>query len=117
MFELTQAEGEITPLSTIAADPKPYEGKSVLTEGNIERVCQKRGCWLQLADSTGARAFVPMAGHSFTVPMDSLGERALVEGTVHQRERSEAEREHLESDGAGSSIPSLSIEATGVLIP
>jgi hypothetical protein len=48
--------------------------------------------------------------------MDSVGETALVEGTVHRRERSEAERQHLESDGAGSSIPAVSIEAAGVLI-
>ena len=114
--ELREPDGRLTPLSQITADPAQYEGRVVLTEGEVQRVCQKRGCWLELADSSGARAFVPMAGHSFTVPMDSVGETALVEGTVHRRERSEAERQHLESDGAGSSIPAVSIEAAGVLI-
>jgi hypothetical protein len=114
--ELREPDGGLTPLSEITADPAQYEGRVVLTEGEVQRVCQKRGCWLELADSSGARAFVPMAGHSFTVPMDSVGETALVEGTVHRRERSEAERQHLESDGAGSSIPAVSIEAAGVLI-
>ena len=114
--ELREPDGGLTPLSEITADPAHYEGRVVLTEGEVQRVCKKRGCWLELADSSGARAFIPMAGHSFTVPMDSVGETALVEGTVHRRERSEAERQHLESDGAGSSIPAVSIEATGVLI-
>lgn len=114
--ELQQPNGEITALAEIAASPELYEGKEVRTKGQIERVCQRRGCWLELSDSTGARAFVPMAGHAFTVPKESIGEQALIEGTVHRRQRSEAERNHLESDGAGSEIPTISIEAIGVLI-
>ena len=114
--ELHRTEGSLTALSRIVADPARYDGQEVLTEGEVKRVCQRRGCWLELTDSSGARAFVPMAGHAFTVPIESVGAQALVEGTVHRRERSEAERKHLESDGAGNSIPDVSIEATGVLI-
>lgn len=114
--QLDQASGKVVSLAELAADPGSYEGQTVLTEGEVQRVCQKRGCWLELADSSGARAFVPMAGHAFSVPMESVGRQALVEGTVHRRERSDAERQHLQSDGAGSRIPSLSIEAHGVLI-
>jgi hypothetical protein len=114
--QLHEATGTVIPLSEIVSDPKRYEGQEVLTQGEVQRVCQKRGCWLELADSSGARAFVPMAGHAFTVPIESVGEQAMVEGTVHRRERSEAERKHLESDGAGSRIPEVSIEANAVLI-
>ena len=114
--ELHRTEGSPIALSEIVADPARYDGREVLTEGEVKRVCQRRGCWLELTDSGGARAFVPMAGHAFTVPIESVGAQALVEGTVHLRERSEAERKHLESDGAGSVIPDVSIEANGVLI-
>ncbi len=114
--QLHRATGTVIPLSEIVSDPERYEGQEVLTEGQVQRVCQKRGCWLELADSSGARAFVPMAGHAFTVPMESVGEQAMVEGTVYRRERSEAEQKHLESDGAGSRIPEVSIEANAVLI-
>lgn len=114
--QLRQANGNVIPLAQIAADPTRYVGREIRTEGEIQRVCQKRGCWLELADSSGARVFVPMAGHAFAVPMDSIGERALVEGIVHRRERSDAERKHLKSDGAGDSIPAVSIEANAVVI-
>jgi len=114
--QLRQANGSVTPLAQIAADPTRYEGEEIRTEGEIQRVCQKRGCWLELADSSGSRVFVPMAGHAFVVPMDSIGEQALIEGTVRRRERSDAEREHLKSDGAGDSIPTVSIEANAVVI-
>lgn len=114
--QLHQANGSVTPLAEITANPTRYEGREIRTEGEILRVCQKRGCWLELTDSSGARAFVPMAGHAFAVPMDSMGKPALVEGIVHRRERSDAEREHLKSDGAGDSIPAVSIEANAVVI-
>ncbi len=114
--ELTQLDAQVVALAEIAADPARYDGRRVRTEGEIQRVCQKRGCWLELADAAGGRAFVPMAGHAFTIPMDSMGSNALVEGIVHRRERSDSEREHLEADGAGPSIPALSIEANAVVI-
>ena len=114
--QLTQPNAQVVALAEIAADPARYEGRQVQTEGEIQQVCQKRGCWLELADAAGTRAFVPMAGHTFAIPMDSIGSKALVEGIVHRRERTDSEREHLEADGAGPSIPALSIEANAVVI-
>ena len=114
--QVRQPNGRVIPLAAIAAEPTLYEGRQIRTEGEIQRVCQKKGCWLELADATGARAFVPMAGHAFAVPIDSAGRKALVDGTVHRRERSEAEREHLKDDGASDSIPPLSIEANAVVL-
>jgi hypothetical protein len=114
--QLRQPNGRVIPLAKIAANPTRYEGRQVRTEGEIQRVCQKKGCWLELADADGTRAFVPMAGHAFAVPMDSIGNEAVVEGIVHRRERSHAERKHLKDDGAGDSIPALSIEANAVVI-
>lgn len=114
--QVRQPNGRVIPLAKIAANPTRYEGRQVRTEGQIQRVCQKKGCWLELADADGTRAFVPMAGHAFAVPMDSIGNEAVVEGIVHRRERSHAERKHLKDDGAGDSIPALSIEANAVVI-
>ena len=114
--ELRQPNGPVIPLAEIAAQPTPFEGRQIRTEGEIQRVCQKKGCWIELSDASGARAFVPMAGHAFAVPMDSSGRKALVEGIVHRRERSVAELEHLKDDGASDGVPSLSIEANAVVI-
>ena len=114
--QLRRPNGRVIPLAKIAANPTRYEGRQVRTEGEIQRVCQKKGCWLELTDADGTRAFVPMAGHAFAVPMDSIGNEAVVEGIVHRRERSHAERKHLKADGAGDSIPALSIEANAVVI-
>ncbi len=107
----------ITSLDAIVADPSGYEGQVVRTRGEIARVCQARGCWMELRtnpESPGVR--VPMAGHSFFLPMDSAGRHAEMQGRVVVRELSPEWRAHLESEGAVATASALSIEATGVAI-
>lgn len=47
---LTKATG----IAEILKDPVSFKGKRVLVEGRITDVCRMRGCWIQIADSTGA---------------------------------------------------------------
>jgi len=92
----------LVALSDLMAEPKSHVDHVVRTEGTIARVCQHRGCWLELqADSGGAIARVPMAGHAFFVPPDSSGRRATVQGKLTLRE--------------GTANP-VRIDATSVLI-
>ena len=50
--QVRQPNGRVIPLAKIAANPTRYEGRQVRTEGEIQRVCQKKGCWLELTDAT-----------------------------------------------------------------
>lgn len=108
----------LTELSEIVADPESYRDQVVRTQGEIARVCQRAGCWMELRDgeegSPGVR--VPMAGHAFFLPRDSAGQHAMMLGTVTIRELSPDHRAHLESEGALATASSLSIHATGVAI-
>jgi len=107
----------VTALSDILAEPSRFEGQVVKTEGEVARVCQRMGCWMELrqdADSPGVR--VPMAGHSFFLPRDCAGRRATMQGRVVIRELSPETRAHLESEGAVATASALSIEATGVVL-
>ena len=124
----TEAEGEggeelfgealsnaaVTPLDDITASPEQFAGQTVKTEGHIERVCQKRGCWMELRSEKGAVVHVPMAGHSFFLPKDSAGRQCTVEGKVVIEEMAEDEREHLRSEGAQALAQAMQLEATGV---
>jgi len=42
-----------TSIAEILNDPESFKGKRVLVEGRITDVCRMRGCWIQIADSTG----------------------------------------------------------------
>lgn len=93
---------DVTALSTLLARPLEFAGKTVRTTGTIGRVCQHRGCWMELrVEANGAVARVPMAGHAFFVPPHSSGRTATVQGTVSV------------TDGAPNP---LRIDATSVLI-
>lgn len=107
----------LTQLGAIVDAPGDFEGQVVRTRGEIARVCQARGCWMELREGeNGPAVRVPMAGHSFFLPMDSAGRQAEMQGRVVVRELSPEVREHLESEGALATASALSIEASGVAI-
>jgi hypothetical protein len=89
-FTLADAQ----PLHT-AVQAKP-EG-TVLVSGEVEAVCQKKGCWMVIKDGVQS-ARVLMKDHGFAVPMDSRGKKAKVEGTLQSRTFTEAQVKHLEQD-------------------
>lgn len=105
-----------TPLSTITTNAAQYADQVVRTEGTIERVCQRMGCWMELRAEGVAPIRVPMAGHSYFLPPSVAGHVATVEGRVAVQPLSEEMRRHLESEGALATAGTLSIEATTVVV-
>lgn len=74
-------ETKTVALTDIAKEPGKFADQTVRTEGKVSAVCKKAGCWMEITDESGA-AHVKMAGHSFTVPKDSSGRRAVVQAKV-----------------------------------
>lgn len=107
----------VTALAAIVEEPERFRDQTVRTEGQIARVCQRMGCWMELREGEDSPAVrVPMAGHAFFLPRDAAGRRAEIVGRVTLRELSPETREHLESEGAVATASALSIDATGVAI-
>jgi hypothetical protein len=105
-----------TRLADIAAAPASFDGQTVRTEGRIERVCQRMGCWMELSAEGASPVRVPMAGHSFFLPRDVAGHDATIEGRVLVTQLSPEVRAHLASEGAVATADELSIEATSVVV-
>jgi hypothetical protein len=99
-----------TALDTLLKDGASYQAKTVRTEGVVSAVCKSMGCWMELADTRG-QAHIKMAGHSFFVPKDASGHRAVVQGTVIKASNDECSQEAKEQTGA---VAKIEIEATGV---
>src|SRR5688572_30712821 len=91
-----------------AVDAKP-EG-TVLVSGEVEAVCQKKGCWMVIKDGVQS-ARVLMKDYGFSVPMDSRGKKARVEGILTSRTFTEAQVKHLEQD-AGKDPKQIAGERT-----
>jgi uncharacterized protein DUF4920 len=110
-------------LADLTATPEKYQDKSVRLEGTVRRACDKMGCWMELAESADKAAHgvrVLMKDHAFFVPTDSAGSKATVEGTVTVKALSQAEVDHMKSEGG--TVPTgkdgkareVQVEAVGV---
>lgn len=119
---LTLPPESAVTLAEIEKDPEAFTGKRVRVEGRVEKVCQKKGCWLALTDDSGAEPVrVVMKDHAFFVPTDCVGKSVAVEGSVELREVSVEEQAHLAKD-EGQEVDAstlkprreVSIVATGV---
>jgi hypothetical protein len=109
-------KGDPLTVGTLLDDPKPYLGKVVKAKGTVSRVCEKAGCWLELASVQGGAGLrVPMANHAFFIPADAIGRPAIVEGQLHAQPLPAAHREHLAGEGAQALGP-LSLAATTVVV-
>lgn len=93
-FELTDK----APLGDVAKAAKDGEERTVRVTGTIDKVCQKKGCWMVVKDGD-FEARVVMKDAAFTVPLDSTGKAAQVEGTLKVRVYTEAQAKHLAEDG------------------
>ncbi|MFO0694508.1 MAG: DUF4920 domain-containing protein [Polyangiales bacterium] len=104
------------PLSELLANPDRYRDRPIRTSGRIARVCQRMGCWMELASGDGRAVRAPMSGHAFFLPRDVAGREARVAGHVRLAELSPETRAHLESEGAEETTSRVSLEATGVVV-
>ena len=76
---------EKTKISAILANPKDFVGKKVQVEGNVVGVCEKRGCWIELAsDKPFQKIKVKVKDGEIVFPMEDKGKSALVEGQVYE---------------------------------
>lgn len=107
-------EASETALTDIAKNPAAFADKTIRTSGVVQSVCQSAGCWMEIGDPE-QRAHIKMAGHSFLVPKNCHGHRAVIQGTV---KGGEPVNECGKKDGCGGeengAVAKLEIVATGV---
>ena len=114
----------MTPLPEVLKAPDTFQGKTVTVDGRVRRACNRKGCWMELAEGMspsrpGCR--VTFKDYGFFVPLDAAGAQARVQGNVTLRKVPAARVEHLEQEGAqfpkkeaDGSAYEVSLVATGV---
>jgi hypothetical protein len=116
--------GNAEDLGRVLADPSAYADLNITVEGVVRQVCQRRGCWLELATSSDQAApgcRVTSKDHAFFVPTNSAGSRARVRGRAEVKVISAAQVAHMEEEGGkfahkqpDGSARELRIVASGV---
>ncbi|MEW6734554.1 MAG: DUF4920 domain-containing protein [Acidobacteriota bacterium] len=94
-------DSPVVSLAKLLEEPAAHTGKTITVEGTIKRVCQNKGCWMELSqqsDAPGVR--VTFKNYGFFVPTDSKGMKVKAEGEVSLKVLSKADADHLASEGA-----------------
>lgn len=105
---------EVTPVSAILETPDQYIGERVLVEGMVVDVCEKKGCWVDIAsDREFEKIQIKVEDGVIVFPLSARGKQALVEGVVEELQltheeaveqaRHRAEEQQVEFDPA--SVP------------
>ncbi|MBK7863130.1 MAG: DUF4920 domain-containing protein [Archangiaceae bacterium] len=91
-----------TELASLLKTPTDFDGKAVYVEARVRKACERKGCWMELAPTSGKGPGVRVTfkDYGFFVPLDSAGRTAKVEGQVKVAELSEETARHYESEGA-----------------
>lgn len=85
-------------------DPK----KTFLIEAQVDKVCQKKGCWMSLKSKTSDLR-ITFKDYGFFVPLTLSGKTVLVEGTLTAKKLTLAQTKHYIEDEGGD--PSKVTEA------
>jgi hypothetical protein len=92
----------LVDFAALLAKPSAYGAQAVQVQGVVRQVCQRRGCWLELATDMAPSApgcRVVLKGHAFFVPMDSAGAVARLAGSVDVQTIAAAQVAHMEEEG------------------
>jgi hypothetical protein len=125
--EMTYHGEKISPDNALSfASYSGEEGEGVKLMGEVDKVCQAKGCWMTLKTEEGKSMRVTFKDYGFFVPKDISGKTAIVEGNVKVDTTSVEDLRHYAVDGgmtqaeADSAFTkpevSLSFIASGVII-
>ena len=80
----------------------------VLVKGKVEKVCEKKGCWLKLAGLKN-KVRVTFKGYSFFVPKTLIGKDVFVQGILEKKVESVADQKHYLKDAGASEKEILAV--------
>ncbi|MES2728446.1 MAG: DUF4920 domain-containing protein [Bacteroidota bacterium] len=112
----------LADLKTAMGDKKELNTK---VTGEVEAVCQKKGCWMNIKNAAGESMRVTFKNYEFFMPMDCAGKTAIVEGVAKIEETSIADlKEYAKDDNQSKEAiaaikepkKELVFEANGVIL-
>lgn len=112
----------IAELKTLMGDKTELPVKLI---AQVDAVCQKKGCWMDLKTAEGESMRVTFRDYSFFVPKDAAGKEAIVEGVAKIEETSVADLQEYAKDAGKSKAEIAAIkepkkelvfEASGVIL-
>ena len=77
-----------------------YTDQTVILEGAVKKVCQAKGCWMEVSPKGADRGIrVTFKDYAFFMPTDSQGADARLEGVFETNLFSKKDADHLIAEG------------------
>lgn len=77
-----------------------YVDQTVILEGAVQKVCQAKGCWMEVSPKGADRGIrVTFKDYAFFMPTDSQGAEARLEGVFETNLFSKQDADHLIAEG------------------
>lgn len=78
--------------------------ENVKVEGQVEAVCQAKGCWMTIVsdDAAKEKMMVKFKDYGFFMPLDLSGKTVVMRGNAYKEETSVDELRHLAEDAGKS---------------
>lgn len=93
---------DVTSINELVVGLEKADTLDVIVEANIEAVCKKKGCWMNLVDTSNPiddnAFFVKFKDYGFFVPVDAEGYKVLVKGKAYKEVTSVDELQHYAED-------------------
>lgn len=92
---------------------------------NVDAVCQKKGCWMNIGETNGTSTKVRFKDYGFFVPKDIAGKEVIIEGVAFKELTSVNDLRHYAEDAGKSKEEieaitepkeEITFIATGVLV-
>ena len=76
--------------------------KDMKVTGLVTLVCQKKGCFMNLAMPDGKTMFVNFKDYAFFMPKDLAGKKVVIDGFAERKETSVEDQKHFAEDAKKS---------------
>lgn len=95
-------KGNVITTAEIAAKMGDSVKKDLKVTGVVTLVCQKKGCFMNLAMPNGETMFVNFKDYAFFMPKDLAGKKVVIDGFAEKKETSIEDLKHFAEDAKKS---------------
>lgn len=95
-------KGEIITTAEIDEKLGDSTKKDMKVTGEVVLVCQKKGCFMNLAMPNGETMFVNFKDYAFFMPKDLAGKKVVIDGFAERKETSVEDLKHFAEDAKKS---------------
>jgi len=76
-----------------------YQGK---IRGKVSEVCQEKGCWMKLENTSGEKLMVKFKDYGFFMPKNIVGKEVILDGEASVNQVSVKQQKHYAEDAGKS---------------